>query len=86
MLGAMAVCGIISLIFFSISRSQSSKYNAEKKEKMSQLIELVKVPEDKLKPLISQASRENYVIKYAETKYPELNQESTEITPSKTDN
>ena len=86
MLGAMAVCGIISLIFFSISRSQSSKYNAKKKEKMSQLIELVKVPEDKLKPLISQASRENYVIKYAETKYPELNQESTEITPSKTDN
>ena len=72
MLGAMAVCGIISLIFFSISRSQSSKYNAEKKEKMSQLVELAKVPEDKLKPLISQASRENYLIKYVETKYPEL--------------
>ena len=72
MLGAMAIFGIISLIFFSISRSHSSKYNTEKKEIMSQLIELVKVPEDKLKPLISQASRENYVIKYAETNHPEL--------------
>ena len=86
MLGAMAIFGMISLIFFSISRSQSSKYNDEKKEIMSQLIELVEVPEDKLKPLISQASRENYVIKFAETKHPELNQESTEITPSQTDN
>ena len=85
MLGAMAVCGMISLIFFSISRSQSSKYNAEKKEKMSQLIELVEVPEDKLKPLISQASRENYVIKYAETKHPVLNQETKKTTPSQTE-
>ena len=72
MLVAMAIFGMISLIFFSTSRSQSSKYNAKKKEIMSQLIELLKVPEDKLKPLISQASRENYVIKYVETKYPEL--------------
>ena len=72
MLVAMAIFGMISLIFFSISRSQSSKYNAKKKEIMSQLIELVEVPEDKLKPLISHASRENYVIKYAETKYPDL--------------
>ena len=72
MLVAMAIFGMISLIFFSTSRSQSSKYNANKKEIMSQLIELLKVPEDKLKPLISQASRENYVIKYVETKYPEL--------------
>ena len=39
---------------------------------MSQLIELVKVPEDKLKPLISQASRENYVSKFAETKFADL--------------
>ena len=39
---------------------------------MSLLIELVKVPDDKLKPLISQVSRENYVIKYAETNHPEL--------------
>ena len=39
---------------------------------MSQLIELTEVPEDNLKPLISQASRENYVIKYIETKHPEL--------------
>ena len=73
MLGAMAIFGMISLIFFSISRSQSSKYNDEKKEIMSKLIELVKVPDEKLKPLISQASRENYVIKYAETKcHPQL--------------
>ena len=85
MLGAMAVCGIISLIFFSISRSQSSKYNAEKKEKMSQLVELAKVPEDKLKPLISQASRENYVIKYAETKYPELNDQPKQTTSTELD-
>ena len=72
MLGAMAIFGMISLIFFIISRSQSSKYNDKKKEKMAQLIELIEVPEDKLKPLISQASRENYVIKYLEAKYPEL--------------
>ena len=72
MLGAMAIFGMISLIFFITSRSQSSKYNNEKKEKMAQLIGLIEVPEDKLKPLISQASRENYVIKHAETKYPEL--------------
>lgn len=82
MLGAMAIFGMISLIFFSISRSQSSKYNDEKKEIMSLLIELVKVPEDKLKPLISQASCENYVIEYAETKYPELKETSKQITPS----
>lgn len=82
MLVAMAVCGMISLIFFSISRSHSSKYNTKKKEIMSQLIELVKVPEDKLKPLISQASRENYVIKYAETKHPELKGISKQTTPS----
>lgn len=82
MLGAMAIFGMISLIFFSISRSQSSKYNDEKKEIMSLLIELVKVPEDKLKPLISQASRENYVIEYADTKYPELKETSKQITPS----
>lgn len=75
MLGAMAVFGLISLIFFIISRSQSSKYNDKKKEKMAQLIELIEVPEDKLKPLISQASRENYVIKHAETKYPELKEQ-----------
>ena len=85
MLGAMAIFGIISLIFFSISRSQSSKYNDKKKEIMSKLIELVEVPEDKLKPLISQASRENYVIKYAETKYSELKESSNEITPSHAD-
>ncbi|MGB1571769.1 MAG: hypothetical protein ACPHAT_03595 [Candidatus Poseidoniaceae archaeon] len=85
MLGAMAIFGMISLIFFSISRSQSSKYNDEKKEIMSLLIELVKVPEDKLKPLISQASRENYVIEYAETKYPELKETSKQITPSQAD-
>lgn len=85
MLGAMAIFGIISLVFFSISRSQSSKYNDKKKEKMAQLIELIEVPEDKLKPLISQASIENYVIEYAETKYPELNQEATEITLPKTE-
>ena len=48
---------------------------------MSQLIELVKVPEDKLKPLISQASRENYVIKHAETKYPELNGQFKRAAP-----
>lgn len=81
MLGAMAIFGMISLIFFSISRSQSSKYNEKKKEKMAQLIELIEVPEDKLKPLISQASRENYVIKYAETKYPELKEISKQTTP-----
>ena len=75
MLGAMAVFGLISLIFFIISRSQSSKYNAKKKEIMSQLIELIEVPEEMLKPLISQASRENYVIKYVETKYPELKEQ-----------
>ena len=85
MLGAMAIFGTISLIFFSISRSQSSKYNDKKKEIMSQLIELVEVPEDKLKPLISQESRENYVIKYAETKYSELKESSNEITPSHAD-
>ena len=39
---------------------------------MSQIIDLVMVPEDKLKPMISQAARENYVIKYVETKFPEL--------------
>ena len=85
MLGAMAIFGIISLIFFSISRSQSSKYNDKKKEIMSQLIELIEVPEDKLKPLISQASRENYVIKFAETNYPELKETSKHITPSHAD-
>lgn len=85
MLGAMAIFGTISLIFFSISRSQSSKYNDKKKEIMSLLIELVKVPDDKLKPLISQESRENYVIKYAETKYSELKESSNEITPSHAD-
>ena len=84
MLGAMAIFGMISLIFFSISRSQSSKYNTEKKEIMSQLIELVKVPEDKLKPLISQASRENYVIKYAETKELKgINEWENVFTPRK---
>ncbi|MBJ62497.1 MAG: hypothetical protein CMB57_04510 [Euryarchaeota archaeon] len=85
MLGAMAIFGMISLIFFSISRSQSSKYNTEKKEIVSQLIELAKVPEDKLKPLISQASRENYVIKYADTKHPQLKEISKHTTPSQTD-
>ena len=85
MLVVMAIFGMISLIFFSISRSQSSKYNDKKKEIMSKLIELLEVPEDKLKPLISQASRENYVIKYAETKYPELKETSNEITPSHAD-
>jgi hypothetical protein len=46
---------------------------------------LVKVPEDKLKPLISQTSRENYVIEYAEIKYPELKETSKQITPSQAD-
>ena len=81
MLGAMAIFGIISLIFFSISRSQSSKYNDKKKEIMSKLIELVNVPDEKLKPLIGQASRENYVIKYAETKYPEMQAISKQTNP-----
>ena len=72
LLGAIAIFGIVSLIFFGISRSQSSKYNAKKKELMSQLIDLVMVPEDKLKPMISQAARENYVINFTEAKYPEL--------------
>ena len=85
MLGAMAIFGMISLIFFIISRSQSSKYNDKKKEIMSKLIELVEVQEDNLKPLISQASRENYVIKYADTKYPELKETSKQITPSQAD-
>ena len=49
---------------------------------MAQLIELIEVPGDKLKPLISQASRENYVIKYVETKYPELKYQPKQITPS----
>ena len=85
MLGAMAIFGMISLIFLTISRSQSSKYKAKKEEIMIQLIGLVKVPEDKLKPLISQASRENYVIKYAETKFPELKESPKQITPSQTE-
>ena len=85
MLGAMTIFGIISLIFLSISRSQSSKYNDKKKEIISQLIELIEVPEDKLKPLISQVSRENYVIKYAETKFPELKESPKQITPSQTE-
>ena len=72
LLGVIAIFGIISLIFFGISRSQSSKYNTKKKELMSQMIDLVMVPEDKLKPMISQAARENYVIEYVETKFPEL--------------
>ena len=86
MLGAMAIFGMFSLIFFTISRSQSSKYNTKKKEIMFQLIELVKLPEDKLKPIIRQESRENYVIRYAETKFPELKEQSKQIMPSPTDN
>ena len=81
----MAIFGMISLIFLTISRSQSSKYKAKKEEIMIQLIGLVKVPEDKLKPLISQASRENYVIKYAVTKFPELKESPKQITPSQTE-
>lgn len=85
MLGAIAIFGIVSLIFFSISRGQSSKYNAEKNEIMFELIELVKVPEDKLKPMIRQESRENYVIEYAETKFPELKEQPKQIMPSQTE-
>tara|TARA_B100000925_G_C21719497_1_gene350287 strand:- start:16 stop:477 length:462 start_codon:yes stop_codon:yes gene_type:complete len=80
LMGAIVIFGGISLIFFNISRSQSSKYNARKKEIMFKLIELVLVPDEKLKSMISQTSRENFVIEYSESKFPELKQESKQIT------
>ena len=84
-LGAMAIFGTISLIFFIISWSQSSKYKTKKKEIMFQLIELVKLPENEVKRIISQESREKYVIEYAETKFPELKEQPKQIMPSQTD-
>ncbi|MGB2156415.1 MAG: hypothetical protein ACPIBN_06555 [Candidatus Poseidoniaceae archaeon] len=85
LLGAIATFGLISLILLGISRRQSSKYGAKKKEIMSKLVELVKVPKDKLKPMITQESREKYVIKYAETKFPELKEQPKQIMPSRTE-
>ena len=85
MLGAMAIFGTISLIFFIISWSQSSKYKTKKNEIMFQLIELVKLPENEVKRIISQESREKYVIEYAETKFPELKEQPKQIMPSQTD-
>ena len=85
LLGAIVIFSMISLIFFNISRRQSSKYSAKKNEIMFKLIELVKVPKDKLKPMIRQESRENYVMEYAETKFPELKGQPKQIIPSQTE-